>query len=249
MNIRSIPRNLDQLTFYLNSLNHTFSVIAISENWLNLANKDIYGIQGYTHHCVIRESRPGGGVSLYMKNNLTFKIIQHLTIPLEDVDVLYVVISKEQLKTSKHILIGVCYRTPHVPMNAFLDEMHRLLEDINKLNLQTYLIGDFNISTLRSQTGLNKTATEFSNLLLSYFYYSLINKPTRVVNDSSSLIDNVYTNIAQCGDICSTGVLTTDFSDHYLIFAVLTLIHVKLHPLSLKYANFSIKISISFTVH
>ena len=210
VNIRSIPRNLDQLTFYLNSLNHTFSVIAISENWLTPANKDIYGIQGYTHHCVIRESRPGGGVSLYMKNNLTFKIIQHLTIPLEDVDVLFVVISKEQFKTSKNILIGVCYRAPHVPMNAFLDEMHRLLEDINKLNLQTYLIGDFNINTLRSHTGLNKTATEFSNLLLSYFYYPLINKPTRVVNDSSSLIDNVYTNIAQCGDICSTGVLTTN---------------------------------------
>ena len=61
VNIRSIPRNLDQLTFYLNSLNHTFSVIAISENWLTPVNKDIYGIQGYTHHCVIRESRPGGG--------------------------------------------------------------------------------------------------------------------------------------------------------------------------------------------
>ena len=241
VNIRSIPRNLDQLTFYLNSLNHTFSVIAISENWLTPANKDIYGIQGYTHHCVIRENRPGGGVSLYMKNNLTFKIIQHLTIPLEDVDVLFVVISKEQFKTSKNILIGICYRAPRVPMNAFLDEMHRLLEDINKLNLQTYLIGDFNINTLRSHTGLNKTATEFSNLLLSYFYYPLINKPTRVVNDSSSLIDNVYTNIAQCGDICSTGVLTTDFSDHYSIFAITNFNLCKVTPAIIRKRKFSNK--------
>ena len=140
-------------------------------------------------------------------------------MPLENVNVSFVVISKEQFKTSKNILIGVCYRAPHVPMNAFLEEMHRLLEDIIKLNLQTYLIGDFNINTLRSHTGLNKTTTEFSNFLLSYFYYPLINKPTSVVNDSRSLIDNMYTNIAQCGDICSTGVLTTDFSDHYSIFA------------------------------
>ena len=29
------------------------------------------------------------------------------------------------------------------------------------------IIGDFNINTLRSHTGLNKTATKFSNLLLS----------------------------------------------------------------------------------
>ena len=40
VNIRSIPRNLDQLTFYLNNLHHTFSVIAISENWLTPFNKD-----------------------------------------------------------------------------------------------------------------------------------------------------------------------------------------------------------------
>ena len=125
-------------------------------------------------------------------NNLTFKIIHYLTIPLEDVDVLFVVISKEQFKTSKSILIGVCYGAPHVPMNAFLDEMHRLLEDINKLNLQTYLIGDFSINTLRSHTGLNKTATEFSNLLLSYLYYPLIDKPTRVVNESMSHWQRVY---------------------------------------------------------
>ena len=126
-------------------------------------------------------------------------------------------------------------------MNAFLDEMHRLLEDINKLNLQTYLIGDFNINTLRSHTGLNKTATEFSNLLLSYFYYPLINKPTRVVNDSSSLIDNVYTNIAQCGDICSTGVLTTDFSDHYSIFAITNFNLCKVTPAIIRKREFSNK--------
>ena len=86
VNIRSIPRNLDQLTFYLNNLHHTFSVIAISENWLTPFNKDIYCIQGYSHHCVIRENKPGGGVSLFIRNNLKFKIIRELTINIVDVD-------------------------------------------------------------------------------------------------------------------------------------------------------------------
>ena len=131
-------------------------------------------------------------------------------------------------------------------MNAFLDEMHRLLEDINKLKLHTYLIGDFNINTLRSHTGLSKTATEFSNLLLSYFYYPLINKPTRVVNDSSSLIDNMYTNIAQCGDICSTGVLTTDFIDHYSIFAITNFNLCKVTPAIIRKCKFSNKSEYKF---
>ena len=45
-NIRSIPRNLDQLTFYLQNLNIDFSVIALSETWLKPCNKDIYLIPG-----------------------------------------------------------------------------------------------------------------------------------------------------------------------------------------------------------
>ena len=239
VNIRSSPRNLDQLTFYLNSLHHTFSVIAISENWLTPFNKDIYGIQGYTHHCVIRENRPGGGVSLFIRNNLKFKIIRELTINLVDVDVLFIEIPKEQLQSQKNILIGVCYRAPHVPINAFLDELQHLLESLLNLNVQIYLIGDFNINTLRSHTGLNKTATEFSNLLLSYFFYPLINKPTRVINESSSLLDNAYTNIAQCGDICSSGILTTDFSDYYSIFSITNFTLDNVKPVFIRKREFS----------
>ena len=136
---------LRPINIYLNNLHHTFSVIAISENWLTPFNKDIYSIQGHTHHCVIRENRPGGGVSLFIRNNLKFRIIRELTINLVDVDVLFIKNSKEQLRYQKNILIGVCYRAPHVPINAFLDELQHLLENLLKLNVQIYLIGNFNI--------------------------------------------------------------------------------------------------------
>ena len=78
-------------------------------------------------------------------------------------------IPREQLQSQKNILIGLCYRAHHVPINYFLDELQHLLENLLKLNVLIYLILDFNINTVRSHTGLNKTATEFSNLLLSYF--------------------------------------------------------------------------------
>ena len=66
---------------------------------------------------------------------------------------------------------------------------------------------------------LNCRANEFSNLFLSYFFQPLIDKPTREVNDSISLLDNIYTNVTHSGDICTSGVMKTDFSDHYSIFA------------------------------
>ena len=53
-NIRSIPRNLDQLTFYLQNLNIDFSVIALSKTWLKPCNKDIYYIPGYVHKSVMQ---------------------------------------------------------------------------------------------------------------------------------------------------------------------------------------------------
>ena len=217
-NIRSIPRNLDQLTFYLQNLNIDFSVIALSETWLKPCNKDIYFIPGYVHKSVIRESRMGGGVSLFINRNLKFEVISNFSINLEDVDMLFIEIDKNELKCNKNLMIGVCYRAPHVCANKFIDEMHRLLDDLTKLNKHIYLLGDFNINTMKSHIALNKVASDFSNLLLSHFFHPLVDKPTRVIDDSKSLIDNIYTNLPQSGNICLSGVLKTDFSDHYSIF-------------------------------
>ena len=40
------------------------------------------------------------------------------------------------------------------------------------------------------------------------------------MNDSISLLDNIYTNVTHSGDICTSGVMKTDFSDHYSIFTI-----------------------------
>ena len=108
---------------------------------------------------------------------------------------LFIEIDKNELKCNKNLMIGVCYRAPHVCANKFIDEMHRLLDDLTKLNKHIYLLGDFNINTNKSHIALNKVASDFSNLLLSHFFHPLVDKPTRVIDDSKSLIDNIYTNL------------------------------------------------------
>ena len=85
-------------------------------------------------------------------------------------------IPKVQLQSQKNILIGLCYRAHHVSINSFLDELQHLLENLLKLNVLIYLIGDFNINILRSHTGINKTVIEFSNRLPSYLFYPLITR-------------------------------------------------------------------------
>ena len=48
----------------------------------------------------------------------------------------------------------------------------------------------------------------------------LITKPSRVTQNSSTLIDNIYCNISNIATSCKTGILRTSISDHYAIFCI-----------------------------
>ena len=61
LNIRSLPRNLVKLTDYLSCLNIKFSVIGISETWLNDSSHSV-DISGFKFLHKYRQNRTGGGV-------------------------------------------------------------------------------------------------------------------------------------------------------------------------------------------
>ena len=48
----------------------------------------------------------------------------------------------------------------------------------------------------------------------------MINRPTRVTNTSATLLDNIYTNIPITTENCMSGILCSDFSDHFSIFSM-----------------------------
>ena len=71
-NIRSLNANLEKLTDLLSNLNSEFSVIGITETWLqNTAH--LVDIENYSFVHKHRTS-PGGGVGLYLSKQLNFKI-------------------------------------------------------------------------------------------------------------------------------------------------------------------------------
>ena len=47
INIRSLRKHFDDLSEYLLSLNMLFSVVAVSETWLQKSNSDLFNIPGY----------------------------------------------------------------------------------------------------------------------------------------------------------------------------------------------------------
>lgn len=60
MNIHSVLKHLDDLCNYLSNLNMSFSVIGLSESWINETNYNLHSMVGYNQVEKFRENRVGG---------------------------------------------------------------------------------------------------------------------------------------------------------------------------------------------
>ena len=76
-------------------------------------------------------------------------------------------------------------------------------------------MGDFNINLLHAET--SRYAYDFLISLKSFSFIPTIDKPTRVYNNSATLIDNILTNKV---DVKITSGNISDISDHYSQFCV-----------------------------
>ena len=83
-------------------------------------------------------------------------------------------------------------------------------------------MGYYNINTLNEMQESEILNQEFSNILSSHYYHKLINLPTRDRKHSSTLLDNIYTNIPDCCNTCTSEEYYDFFtqSDHYPVFTV-----------------------------
>ena len=105
-------------------------------------------------------------------------------------------------------------------MKTFNIELERLLVKIKKERKYAFIMGDFNANTILENNN-SKSVKDFINMFSSYYYHKLINMPTRERNRNYSLLDNIYTNIPDCYNTCTSGVLKfLTQSDHYPIFTI-----------------------------
>ena len=73
VNIRSSKKNLRDFMCSINNLNIKFSFIVLSEIWGDSNDAMLNVIPGYSHIYDIRESRNGGGVSIYVVDCINYK--------------------------------------------------------------------------------------------------------------------------------------------------------------------------------
>lgn len=217
-NIRSIPKNLEELEKYLSLLHYEFTVIGISETWLNESNVSQYCIPNYRHEYLCRQSgKKGGGVSLFVKTGIDFTRRHDLTFSENFCECLFVEISMNSFGISKNSLIAVIYRPPNTDLQKFNDKISEVLNNIKNENKDIYVVGDFNVNLLESDVHL--LSAEFLETMYSFGLFPLINKPTRVNITTATLIDNIFTNNVISNDIVN-GIFFVEISDHFPVFSI-----------------------------
>ena len=112
------------------------------------------------------------------------------------------------------LVTGTIYRPPSSDHNTFLQDMQQLLSNPILQNKHCILMGDFNVDLLKCNE--ETFSQDFFDTLLAASYIPLITRPTRLSSHSSTLIDNIFSNIDK--EVIS-GVILSDISDHCPIFA------------------------------
>ena len=202
----------------MDSLKVRFSFIALTETWLGEGTEELYAIQNYNVVNRFWTGRNGGGVTLYINENIPCVIRNYLEFFDSEMESPCIEVDNNVFQTSSSIIIGIVNRMPDSSIDIFNDRMTDITNKVNKENKLFYMLGDLNIDLLKYEE--HRLMSSFVDILYSNNVFPLIIKPTRVTQTTATLIDHVLTNNFDIWGKHRQGILCTDMSDHYAVFHV-----------------------------
>ena len=175
-------------------------------------------------------NRKGGGVACYIRGNICYSRKTCLSDKLENI------LIDLSFPNTKPIPVGIFYKPPS--QTQFLEQIITEFESLEPNN-ELYILRDFNINLLfKGNCILNKTheienhfkdfspeVKKYSEFCSTYGFKQLINCPTRVTCNTSTLIDHILTN--SLDNISQPGFINTAISDHDMIYCTRKILKAK----------------------
>lgn len=165
-------------------------------------------------------SKSHGGVALYIKNTLTFRLRDDIHISSNLCESLFIEIPPNPKSPSvvpdktKSTLIGVIYRSPNNAVEHFLGSLNETLKNISQINSNVIIMGDINIDTSADSS----VTYTYLDTLAVYGLQQCITTTTRFSDTKRSTLDHIITS---CHPTDFTiGTIASDITDHTPIFAV-----------------------------
>ena len=108
-------------------------------------------------------------------------------------------------------------------VTIFVTELEPIIATLNDNNHELLIAGDFNINLLHINTCNKEHFGQFLDMLLSYSLFPKITFPTRLGENSCSLIDNIFCSLSHRSVASLAGIMCTRISDHFPCFVSLRL--------------------------
>ena len=119
MNIRSLPKHFDELDMYLESLKFMFSIIGLTETWLDESKEELYSLKNYQSINEYRKGKTGGGVSMFIHENIKFTRRSDLQYFDSEMESIFIELDKSIFSTKSNIIVGLIYRMPDSSVEIF----------------------------------------------------------------------------------------------------------------------------------
>ncbi|KAI4459258.1 hypothetical protein MML48_6g00005541 [Holotrichia oblita] len=199
-------KNLQEEHCRKNVLNSShYDILGLSETWLSGGIGEV--ISGLGEFRLIRSGRlgRGGGVGRLVRNNTEFTVL-----PIEScafIEQLWIDITYNNF----HLCVGVMYRVPNTCVSGFLNAFNVTLMEVGMMCDGLLCVGDCNIDLLVN----NNNTLNFNAILRSFDLRQVVDEPTRITRDSSTLLDVVI--ISNGLNLVQHRITQYNLSDHCCI--------------------------------
>ena len=92
-------------------------------------------------------------------------------------------------------------------------DLNRIIEPFKQSNSYILLIGDFNIDLLKIND--RPHFKDYFMNMISHGLLPTMTLPTRLTDNSASLIGNIFSSFSNLQMLHSSGILISDISDHF----------------------------------
>jgi hypothetical protein len=225
LNCQSLHSKFNQLKIYLEYFaqsNYYFDIICLQETWIG-DNHDVslFQLADYTFLHKSSCCSTHGGVAIYLRQNLEYKILS-LNGTDGIWDGLFIEVNLSNYSRKKNVVIGNIYRPPRDSIdnyNTFINDFDEILSTAFGSNREIVIAGDFNLDFLKIRN--NPHTNSFFETMITHGLIPKITLPTRITDHSATLIDNCFIKISTNFSEATAGILNCNLSDHQPYFVIL----------------------------
>ena len=216
MNCRGLSHNWENFETLLSELHSdvfSFDFVGVSEAYRCDMDTGLV-LPGY--HPIIsrcRSNERGGGVAMFIKSEIQYKIRDDLSIFLPHI---FESVFIETSSSDNHsIVVGVIYRpnsAPRADLDLFSSTLCDIMTIINSEQKTSMILGDMNIDLKYLK---HKKTNDYLDNIFSLGYLPVVTKPTRVCASTATLIDHIYSNNYNLTHQLTPAIVLTDVADNF----------------------------------